>query len=423
MKRSIYTGLHYAMLPMVVGRLKWLARKHPGYGENIRQRFGYANAPDENPIWIHAVSVGETIAAEPLVKEIQRNHPEWPIIITNTTPTGADQARRLFGESISQQFAPYDLPAVIERYIERVKPRALVVMETELWPNWIEILRRKHIPILVANARLSEKSAAGYARLGSMASGMMASLTKVCPQYEADAQRFISLGVPESSITVTGNIKADIRITDADKQIAVTEKAAFGSVRSPVLIAASTHPGEDEIILDALLKIRRKLPDALLYLAPRHVDRAPDIELLLRERSLEYSKRSESDVATKQSAAVVLCDQMGELRGLFGAADIALMGGTLVDHGGHNPLEPAAWEMPIFAGPSQRNFDSLFREMEAAEALLRVDASADSIEKNVVKLWSDDQRRKRVGAAALSYLQAQRGAVNRILREIESLVD
>lgn len=423
MKRSIYTGLHYMMMPVVVGRLKWLSRKHAGYGQNLGERFGSIEARDDSPLWIHAVSVGETIASEPLVRRIQAVHPDWPILITSTTPTGAEQVRRQFGDSVDQHYAPYDLPQVIERFLERTKPRALVVMETELWPNWIRALSEKRIPVLVANARLSEKSATGYARLGSMAEEMMSSLNIVAAQYEADAKRFVDLGVPPDSVKVLGNIKADIEVRSEDREIAADARGYLRSARAPIIVAASTHPGEEEMILDALIEIRKMQPQALLYLVPRHPVRAPEIEAMLNERGMKYSQRSKNGSGVTDSRAVVLCDKMGELRGLFGVADMVLMGGTLVEHGGHNPLEPAAWGLPVIAGPSQRNFDSLFNEMESVNALIRVDASASAIAETCCALWADEQKRSATGQAALQYLENQRGATDRLLNALESLVE
>lgn len=422
MKRSVYSGLHYLMMPLVVGRLKWLARKHPDYGKNIGERFGYALPSEGSPLWIHAVSVGETIAAEPLVRRIQQQHPDWPILMTSTTPTGAEQVKRQFGDSVSHQFAPYDLPGVIERFVEKTQPRALVVMETELWPNWIEVLSKRQIPVLIANARLSEKSALGYARLGSMVADMMSSITMVAAQYQADALRFIELGVPESAVKVLGNIKADIQVEVQDRKIAEETRAQLRSERSPIVVAASTHPGEEEIILDALVQIRKSQPQALLYLVPRHPDRCNGIETLLSERNLTFVRRSQKDLMVDESDAVLLCDQMGELRGLFGVADMVLMGGTLVEHGGHNPLEPAAWGLPVVAGPSQRNFDSLFTEMESQNALIRVEPNADALVETLSELWRDEQKRKTAGEAAIIYLESQRGAADRLLSAIETLV-
>lgn len=422
MKRSIYTGLHYTMVPLVLGRLKWLARKNRGYGENISQRFGHSSPRDDAPVWIHAVSVGETIAAEPLIRSIQAAHPDWPILITNTTPTGAEQTERLFGDSVSRQYAPYDLPDVIERFTTRVRPRILIVMETELWPNWVAALSKSQIPIMIANARLSEKSAAGYARLGSMMEEMMSSLTLVAAQYQADAKRFCELGVPKDAVKVLGNIKADIQVTSADENIAAEARSRLEIERSPVLIAASTHPGEDEIILDAFQTVRKAFPEALLYLVPRHPERAKDIQNLVADSGLDFKLRSKPGDRVKSSDAVVICDQMGELRGLFGVADLVLMGGTLVDHGGHNPLEPAAWGKPVIAGPSQRNFDSLFSEMKSKGALVRVNAEASDIAAKLIELWEDEPLRKQIGQAALKYLETQRGAAARLLEAVESLL-
>ena len=411
------------MLPMVVARLKWLSRKHPDYGKNIRQRFGHMEPRADRPLWIHAVSVGETIAAEPLVRALLEQYPDCPILITNTTPTGAEQTKRLFGDSVSQSYAPYDTPSAINRFVKNLNPRALVVMETELWPNWIAALSSKDIPVMIANARLSERSAKGYARLGAITQEMMSSISLVATQYNADAERFRELGVRSNAVKVLGNIKADISVTDADRKVAEAAKSKVLEERAPILIAASTHPGEDEIILDALGKIRHAYPHTLLYLVPRHPHRAADIAQLMSDRKLNHAKRSNLGYQVNESVDVVLCDQLGELRGLYGASDIVVMGGTLVEHGGHNPLEPAAWGLPIIAGPSQRNFDSLFREMEAERALVRVEANAGAIADRVIQGWNRENRLQSFGTAALTYLESQRGAVDRVLDELNRLIN
>ena len=409
------------MLPLVVARLKWLSRKHPDYGKNIRQRFGYAASRSDQPIWIHAVSVGETIAAAPLVNLILESHPDWPILITNTTPTGAEQTKRLFGDTVSQQYAPYDTPRAIERFIDNVNPRALVVIETELWPNWIAALSRQDIPVMIANARLSERSANGYARLGAMAEEMMSSITLVATQYQADAERYKNLGV--NAVKVLGNIKADTSVTDPDRQIAEGARERVEGERAPIIMAASTHPGEEEIVLDASEKVREEYPSALLYLAPRHVHRSEEIVKLIQDQGLNFVKRSQQDYGVTDNIQVVLCDQLGELKGLFGATDIVVMGGTLIDHGGHNPLEPAAWGLPIIAGPSQRNFDSLFSEMEAQSALLRAEANSDSIVHQIISGWQDPDRLASQGKAASAYLESQKGAAARVLQELSLLLN
>ena len=413
-------------MPVVVGRLKWLARKHPGYAQNIAQRFGRVQPRHDSPLWIHAVSVGETIAAEPLVRLIQKAHPDWPILITNTTPTGAEQSERLFGDSVSHQYAPYDVPGTVERFLDRINPRALVIMETELWPNWVAELSKRGVPSILANARMSEKSAARYARAGSMISEMMSSLSFIAAQYQNDAQRFKELGASENAVSVLGNIKADIQITEDDRRVAEAAKSDLETPRAPVIIAASTHPGEDEIILDAFQRIQGTLPEALLYLVPRHAVRAAEVEALITDRNLQFVRRSDQStnerIKMESDHAIVLGDQMGELRALFGAADIVLMGGTLVDHGGHNPLEPAAWGLPILAGPSQRNFDSLFNEMEAKGALGRTDNASSAVANTLVSLWQDSSKRAAMSIAAADYLESQRGAATRVLEAIESLI-
>lgn len=423
LNRTIYTGLSYLLAPIAVARLHYLSRKHSGYRERIGQRFGYHNndetlTSDSNSkvLWLHAVSVGEVIASEPFVNALLLRYPKLKICITTMTPTGADQVVRSFFDAIEDQriqhrYAPYDLPGAIDRLITSLNPFALVIMETELWPNWIAKTFEKNLPCILINGRMSEKSARGYAKLGRLSLEMFRHIKCVSAQTEQDASRFRALGA--ENVLVTGNLKADFELGDNERVKAEELASLFGlKNREDVLIAASTHAGEDEIILDAFAGLLKEHPRIRLVLVPRHPDRSADISGLTSSKALGYRLRSQN-LSLDDEHPVVICDQLGELRVLYGLADIAIMGGTLIDHGGHNPLEPAAWSCSLVAGPSQRNFDLAFDALEQANAMLRVEADAKSLEDTLSQLLNDRQTTRSKGEAALAYLQESRGSTEK----------
>ncbi|MEP6221516.1 lipid IV(A) 3-deoxy-D-manno-octulosonic acid transferase, partial [Marinobacter sp.] len=361
MLHFFYSLFFRIALPFVLLRLWWIGRTNPEAFVRWQERLGYVEAFDEPVIWVHAVSVGETIAAAPLVKALLRRNPDIPILMTAMTPTGSARARALFGDRVHYAFSPYDTPGAVRRFVGRVRPRALVIMETELWPNMIALSRQREVPIFLINARLSSRSARGYERVASLVRPLLRSISWIAAQAEEDAGRFLRIGATPESVSVTGSIKFDVEVSDEVRAESSGLRAALGADR-PVWIAASTHDGEDRQILEAHQQILEHFPNALLMIVPRHPERFDDVARLIDAMGLSLVRRSQSgsDGGGKVGSEVYLGDTMGELLMLYGASDVAFVGGSLIERGGHNPLEPAAWGIPVVSGPHIFNFETIY---------------------------------------------------------------
>ncbi len=395
---------------------------NPGYRHRVRERFGYISprTGGKRPLWVHAVSVGEVIASETLVRQFLMHYPDVPVFITTTTPTGSEQVVRSFGNRVELAYAPYDLPGSVVRFHSRLNPCGLIVMETELWPNWILQLSRWGAPILLANGRMSDKSERGYARFGVVTRAMFSGINCIGAQSQEDAARFRSLGATD--VRVTGNLKADFVLDSQVRAQAAVFAEIFG-LQHPekVVIAASTHPGEDALLIEAFHKLWRCDPGLRLVLVPRHPERSADIARLLDRNRMGHVLRS-SEFKLDNENPVLICDRLGELRALCGLGCVAVMGGTLVDHGGHNPLEPAAWSSALLAGPSQHNFHATFESLEQAGAMLRVSPDVEDIANALGSLLGDQERIGAMGRAAEGYLHASRGATRRTLDLVHEVI-
>lgn len=322
--RLLYTFLIYLLLPVILFLLYRPQRGKPGFGSRWKEHFGFVTAPNARfPLWIHAVSVGETIAVTPLIKALKQQHPDLPILLTTTTRTGADQAARL-GDLVEHRYAPLDYPGAVARFLQQIKPRALLIMETELWPNLLASCGHRKIPVVILNARLSERSCQRYQHIRHFFQQMSHSLTLLLCQHHEDAARFKRLGVAEQQIAVTGSIKFDIQLDQ--KQIEAGEQYRQELNHRPVWIAASTHKGEDELILRAHRQILQQIPDTLLLLVPRHPERFTDVAQLCQNQGFTLCRRSEQRTATSDEN-ILLGDSMGEMAYYFQIADLAFMGG------------------------------------------------------------------------------------------------
>jgi len=413
LNRTSYTILATVLAPVAVARLLLLSRKHSGYRANIGQRFGRIDFSTSGThcLWLHAVSVGEVIASEPFVNRLLEEYPDFSICITNTTPTGAEQVGRSFGHwehRVHQTYAPYDLPGSVERFLDQLRPVGLIMMETELWPNWLAATHDRGIPGLLINARMSEKSFLGYQKLGKLCGEMMSHLSVVSAQTQTDADRFRELGA--KNVLVTGSLKSEFELSHRERELC-QELAGQFCLPLPdlVLVAASTHQGEESLIVESFKQLLQKNPKLRLVLVPRHPERCPNVAEILQDSQLLYRLRSD-EIALDDQAPVLLCDKLGELRAIFGLGKLAFVGGTLVDHGGHNPLEAAAWGATIVAGPSQRNFDQMFNHMEAAGAMKRVKPEVGDLISVFSGLLENPDEMNSAGEAALAYLQGSRGA-------------
>lgn len=421
MNRHLYTLLLHLALPLIALRLALRARKASAYARRIRERFSFGLPPMQTGgIWVHAVSVGESIAAAPMIRALQARHPELPITVTCMTPTGSERIQALFGDSVQHCYLPYDLPWAAARFLNRVKPRLAVVMETELWPNHIHQCAKRGIPVAVANARLSERSARGYARFGKLTAPMLAELSLIAVQTQAEAQRFLALGARPECVDVTGSIKYDLKIDAELPQRAAELRRQWQTEQRPVWIAASTHAGEDEIILAAHRQLLKTRTDALLILVPRHPERFEAVHELCLNQGLTTRRRSTGQ-DVQAGDQVLLGDTMGELLFLYALADIAFVGGSLVANGGHNLLEPAALGKPVLSGPHLFNFLEIATQLREAGALSEVE-NAEQLTGRLATLLDAPTEMARMSQAGLAVLKANQGALQRLLTGLQRLL-
>ncbi|MCQ4291435.1 lipid IV(A) 3-deoxy-D-manno-octulosonic acid transferase [Pseudomonas stutzeri] len=421
MNRTLYTLLFHLGLPLVFLRLLWRAWRAPAYSRRIGERFAFGLPPlRPGGIWVHAVSVGESIAAAPMVRELMARYPHLPITVTCMTPTGSERIQALFGDSVQHCYLPYDLPWAAARFLDRVQPKLAVVMETELWPNHIHQCARRGIPVALANARLSERSARGYARFARLTAPMLAELSLIAVQTEAEADRFRQLGARRECVEVTGSIKFDLTIDPVLLERAAALRAQWEARQRPLWIAASTHAGEDEIVLAAHRQLLARHPQALLILVPRHPERFAAVAELCRKEGFASVRRSQGE-AVGAGIDVLVGDTMGELLFLYALADVAFVGGSLVPNGGHNLLEPAALGKPVLSGPHLFNFLEIAAQLRDAGALWEVSNAAE-LASAVDALWSDPAMIKLMRNAGLDVLKANQGALERLLAGLERLL-
>ncbi|EIT72131.1 MULTISPECIES: lipid IV(A) 3-deoxy-D-manno-octulosonic acid transferase [Hydrocarboniphaga] len=412
--RPLYTLLLYLLTPFVLLRLLLRSRALPDYRRRWNERFGFVPRPEQPvAVWVHAVSVGESLAAMPLIKALVERHGRGRVWVTTTTPTGSARVTEALGDAVLHSYMPYDLPDAVARFIDRIRPGRVVIMETELWPNLFQALKRRRIPLLVANARLSPRSFRGYSRVRGFAADTLA-CCRVAAQSPADAERFRSLGAPQ--VTVMGNIKFDLALPEAQLAAGRELRERVGTQR-PVWIAASTHEGEELAALQAHAALRRRWPDAVLILVPRHPQRFDEAARTIERQGLAYRRRSEPRAFG--DAAVLLGDSMGEIFVYYAAGDAAFVGGSLVDVGGHNVLEPAAAGLPVLFGPRMHNFLPARELLLAREAAVEV-ADAAGLEPALTRLFEDAALRERMGAAGREAVAANRGALHKLLQELES---
>ncbi|BAN97914.1 three-deoxy-D-manno-octulosonic-acid transferase domain-containing protein [Plautia stali symbiont] len=414
---TLYTALLYLIQPLIWLRLWLRGRKAPAYRKRWAERYGYCSGKVvPHGIVLHSVSVGETLAAVPLVRALRHRYPTLPITVTTMTPTGSERAQSAFGKDVHHVYLPYDLPGSINRFLDTVDPRLVIIMETELWPNIIRILHQRQIPLVIANARLSERSAKGYKKLGGFMHDLLQHITLIAAQNVEDGDRFLSLGLKRSHLAVTGSLKFDISVTPELAARAVTLRRQWAS-RRPVWIATSTHEGEEAIVLDAHRRLLQQFPDLLLILVPRHPERFKDACNLTQKRGFSFTLRSSGEIPSS-ATQVVIGDTMGELMLLYGIADLAFVGGSLVERGGHNPLEPAAHAIPVLMGPHIWNFKDICARLQQAEGLITV-TDVVSLEKEVANLLQDDDYRRYYGRHAVDVLHQNQGALQRLLQLLE----
>lgn len=410
--RYLYTALFYLLLPFLFLRLLWRSRRLPDYRHRWLERLGFCPHRLTQSIWVHAVSVGETLATIPLIKALRVSYPEIPIVVTNMTPTGSARAKAALGDSVFHAYVPYDVPDALARFIRRIHPLILIIMETEIWPNLFAMSHRHHIPIVLANARLSPKSAKGYQRFAALTREMLSAVHALASQGHADAERFIALGMPKDRVVVTGNIKFDLETPLHLFEQSAALRADLGTARL-IWIAASTHSGEDGIILTAHSILQKTFPNALLILVPRHPERFNEVANLCEQKGFLLARRSLQQTC-QQTTAIYLGDTMGELLLLYAVSDVAFVGGSFVPVGGHNMLEPAMLGKPIITGPQLFNFAEISQMLLAAKGMLKV-ADATALALAVSQFFSDQSLQKQAGEQAKSVVEKNRGALKKQL--------
>lgn len=423
--RLVYTLCFYGLLPFILLRLLWRSVAAPAYAKRWAERFGFF--PElitaKKVVWLHTVSVGEFLAALPLIRHLMADE-QLQLVITTTTPTGSERVKATLGDAVFHVYAPYDVPDALARFFKRIKPAVYLVMETELWPNTLAACARRGIPAVLVNGRLSAKSARGYARFSGLTAPMLNNLHLALIQNPVDAARFVQLGLAESAVRVTGNIKFDLLLTDELRERAAELKQQILAAGERVIwIAASTHQGEDEMILDAFAGARitsgENAKQLILILVPRHPERFERVGQLCDARGFKTLRRSRGEIAADMD--ILLGDTMGELMLLFGASDIAFVGGSLVPNGGHNFIEPAAWGLPLLSGEYLFNFAEVSSLLKAADAL-DIAHNSDELQKILVELLVNPEVRKRKGENALRVAVENRGALDKTLGLIKSLL-
>jgi len=410
--RSLYNLVVRLAAPLAFGVVLLRGFRERAYWQALRERFGFGACVGGGAIWLHAVSLGEVTAAAPIVRALRERQPGAPLVLTTSTPTGRARAQSLFGSTVDVRFLPYDTPAAVRRFFVRVEPRFGVILETELWPNLHRECARRRIPLVLANARLSAKSLARYCSLGTLIRGLFTENLTIAAQSGTDAERFAALGAPAAQTHVVGNVKYDLRIDAALVDRSERLRRHYLGSR-PVWVAGSTHPGEDEQVLDAHREVLKRHASALLVLVPRHPQRFEAVAELLGRAGWRSVRRT-AVTSVPPEANVLLLDTVGELLDFYGAADVAFVGGSLVPIGGHNLLEPAAFGVPVLTGPSDFNAADVASRLRDLGAARRI-ANADELAAAVNDLIDDDAGRRRVGEIARLAVDANRGSTMRLL--------
>lgn len=413
MFRILYSILGYVAIPLILLRLLWKSRKIPAYRQRWAERFGLFAIPKnkQNGIWLHAVSLGELIAAIPLINALLKQYPDLPITITNMTVTGSARVQKEFGDKVFHVYVPYDLPSVVKRFLNKVQPKIVIILETELWPNILHYCGKENIPVIIANARLSEKSMRGYQHIAGITRAMLQNVSILAAHAYADADRFVALGLPRERAVVTGSIKFEITNALDIFEKAAALRATFGD--RPVWIAASTHETEEEKILQAFAQVLKKIPNLLLILVPRHPERFSAVKELCIKQGYRVVTRSSHESCNAQTQ-VYLGDTMGELKILYAASDVAFVAGSFKAIGGHNVLEPIGLNIPTITGPHMFNFAEINEMLLKADALVQV-PDEKMLVSVVIELLTNSAKRETLQSNGEKVLSQNRGALQKNL--------
>lgn len=410
--RYIYTLVFYALVPVLLGRLLWRARLRSGRDTRLLERLGFfRTTPAVDVVWFHAVSVGESEAAFPVIRSLLSRDSGLTVLVTCTTPSGSARIRDVLGNRVLHVYLPYDLPGAVRRFLNQFKPRLGVIMETEIWPNLYQACRARQCPLVMVNGRLSDDSTKGYAWLRKLTRESLAAVHCIAAQTPLDAERYMAIGALPERVRVLGNVKFDIDY-DAGMQSQAARLRRELFQNRPVWIAGSTHPGEEELVLEALAPIREAIPNLVLVFAPRHPERAAQVRSLCEGRGLEVTNRSERKPCTLDTA-IFLIDGIGELRMFYGTADVAFIGGSLIPHGGQNVLEAAVAGIPVVFGPHTMNFREITAGLLSAGGAARVENPGE-LARAVIGVFENPALANEQGEKARAFVVDNRGAVNRV---------
>jgi 3-deoxy-D-manno-octulosonic-acid transferase len=404
----------YLLLPYAIAGLVWRGLRYPAYFKRWPERFGYvAPTEGERIVWVHAVSVGEVRSAAALVEAIADRLPRHRVLVTTMTPTGSEQVEMLFGDRVLHSYLPYDFPDAVARFLDRVKPELAIIAETEFWPNLFRGCAKRQIPLNVVNARLSPASFRGYRLVGKTVREMFTSADLICAQSSLDAQRLRNLGVDDRLLTVTRNLKFDVELSPTIRSEGRRLRTQWGKAR-PVLIAASTHPGEEARVLAALGILQKRYPDLLLVIVPRHPERFSAVARLCRRRGFSVQRRSLLTGPLAAATNVLIGDTMGELHKFYAASDLAFIGGSLVRHGGQNPLEACTVGVPVIFGPHMFHFEEI-SALTLERGAARQVSGEQSLAAAVALYLEQPDLRRAASVAALALIRDNQGALDRTL--------
>lgn len=410
-----YSSAAYLLVPWAILRLVWRGFRYRAYWHRWRERFGFIRpVAGRRVIWVHAVSVGEVRTSAPLVEALLDSYPDHRILLTTMTPSGSEQVRDLFGERVQHCYVPYDLPDAVRRFMERARPEFAVIVETEFWPNIFRACHQRGIPLLLVNVRVSSSSIRGYLRFPNFTRDMLAQASVMCAQSPMDIERLRRLQAPEGIIHLTGNLKFDVA---RPRRRLHYLRQHWGGDR-PVWIAASTHQGEERMVLDVFGRLRDEIPDLLLVLVPRHPERFPTVERLCRRSGFSTVLRSDQRGALPKDTAILLGDTIGELCNLYTACDVAYVGGSLVPKGGQNPLEALAAGVPVLFGPHMFNFEQISALILERGAGRQVQ-NADELAESLLELFANEDVRRGIADAGQKVIRENTGALDRTLDHVQ----
>ena len=411
MARAAYSLFLYIISPAIFVHLWLRGQRASAYRKRWAERLGiYGKDLQAKTVVIHCASVGELIAANPLIKQLMANYPQQKITITCNTPTGSEQIVKIFGDAVQHIYLPLDFHGSVKRFLNKLEPAAVIILETELWPNLMMQTKGRNIPLLVLNARLSEKSVKGYQLITPLSCELMRSITMLAGHNQSDVDRFKSLGLKDSQATVVGSIKFDIELSRQVKESAEQLKQSLNNYHF-IWVAGSTHPGEHEQVIAAHKQLCKLKEKSLLIIAPRHPEQFDKVADILRDEKIAFGQWSDKDLVDQ---SVLLANSMGEMLTFFGAAQCAFIGGSLIDRGGHNPLEAAAMGIPVITGPSYYNFKHIFPQLIAKNACTEVHDSS-TLSEQLANYASSPEQAKLNGKEGLEIVQSNCGAIEKTL--------